>query len=512
MLAAKLEEDANDRKDAALALIDRGFFVLPVKANEKRPDPLLAPNGFADATRDRAVVSDWFNVKPNMNVGIACGAQYGLVVLDGDVKGAINGIRTLADLGVDFCTLTADTPSRGCHGYYKHPGITLPAKLPGVDVKGADGCGYVLAPPSRLPNGVYRWRDPEAPVQVFPAELLAKLKTAPKAAPKKARPVAQLVVPEGERHTRLVELGAVLRGKGLTPDQIETLLWDEATRYFDPPFDRSNPKHRQEIENVVRWYGGKPTPESEAAELVLLTGDELAIRARERPASFIAEPVLPTAGSLMTFGPTGHGKSQLAIAFAIALARGESFLDWKVTRPSRVLFCDGEMPLSALYQRASRYLRGAALPVNLMWLCEAAQAETMPNLADDAGQAAYLSVIERTGAEVVFFDNLTALRQTTADAPENSVEAFQPVIRLFKQLSRMGVAAVLLHHAGKSGAQRGSSAHAQPFDSVLKISLTPQHDPLAEFDVALEFEKARWFTKGPPQRAEVAADDDDFEA
>ena len=177
-----------------------------------------------------------------------------------------------------------------------------------------------------------------------------------------------------------------------------------------------------------------------------------------------------------------------------------------------MLFVDGEMPTAALYERATRYLCGAPLPDTLTWLCEAAQTGVMPNLASDVAQRHYLAAAERCGAEVVFFDNLTCLRQTTAEAPENSVEAFQPVLRLFKKLARQGAAAGLLHHAGKAGQQRGSSAHGQPFDAVLKISLTKEHDPLAELDVALEFEKARWFQIGPPQRAMVHTDEEaDFE-
>lgn len=222
--------DDYPRKAAALALLERGFHVFAVRAKDKSPDRLLAPEGFKSASADAETVAGWFAVKPKANIGIACGAEYGLVVIDVDVKRDAPGMKTYAELGLGNCaTRTSRTPSGGFHLYFKHPGIKLRATLPGVDVKGADGGGYVLAPPSALPEGAYEWLDPEMPVAEMPFELTALLE-ADVERPKPSRergpsPVDELKTPAGGRHTRLKELAGVYRGKGLEAHEVEALLW-----------------------------------------------------------------------------------------------------------------------------------------------------------------------------------------------------------------------------------------------------------------------------------------------
>lgn len=510
MSLALVKEDPEARKDAAFDLIERGFFVLPVKAGEKRPDPLLAPDGFKGATRDYMRAGDWWSVKPRANIGIACGEKYGFVILDVDVKGQHNGVETLAGLGIDYATLTADTPSGGFHLYFKHPGKPLPATLPGIDIKGANGGGYVLAPPSTLPNGSYTWRDQEMPVREFPEQLLAK---PPMKATAKTGPVAQLMVPEGQRHSRLIELGAVFRGKGLAPDEIETLLWDHAGRYFDPAFSRDNPAHVREIEAVVNWYGTKTAPEA-ASALKILGCAELITRADEVPDRMLLDPILPEAGNLMIYGPAGSGKSHLGLCVALALTRKGALLDWHAPEPMPVLFVDGEMPLPELRDRLVQYLAGAEPPDNLHWAAARAQDGDMPDLADPEAQARYLEAVQTTGARVIVFDNLSCLRITTADMPENSAEAWQPVGAFLRRLNRLGVATVTVHHAAKSGTQRGSSAHTAVMDVVLRVTQPGegQADPNAELDCEIYFEKHRRFggDAAKPIRAKVIGDADGF--
>lgn len=343
----------NPRKDAAFDLLERGLKVLAVKGNEKRPDPLLAPNGFKDATDDGIVVGTWYDMKPKANVGVACGAEYGLVVLDIDVKGAHNGVATLAELGIETVTLTADTPSGGYHLYFRHPGKALPATLPGIDIKGGNGGGYVLAPGSTLPNGAYRWRDPEAPIAEFPESLLSKLNgnatkvpVTPKA--KAASPVDSIKVKEGERHARLVKLGGAYRAKGLDPDAIEALLWDEATRYFEPPFDRDNPQDRAEIEGVAHWYAGKEAP-ADVQYPAPLDFKALALQSPP-PREWCIDPWLPRRDPVLWAGGGGIGKSLLSQQTATCLALGRTFIG-HVAEPRRVLLWNGEDDAAELWRR-----------------------------------------------------------------------------------------------------------------------------------------------------------------
>lgn len=496
-----LDEDDNPRKSAVLDLLECGFHVLAVQPNEKRPDKLLTPNGYLDATQDDDVAGGWWTAKPKANVGIACGADYGLVVIDVDVKGGAPGMATYASLNLgNYATLTARTPTGGFHLYFKHPGVKLQATLPGIDIKGADGGGYVLAPPSALPQGTYTWLDPEMPVAEMPFELVAVLEAVDKPAtrPKvsQASPVAELMIGEGGRHERLKQLAGAYRGKGLEAPEVEALLWHHAERYFDPPFSRDNPEEAREVEQLAFWIGKKPGGESTARTLIVLSTADLMTRAAATPTPNLLEPLLPTAGNLMIHGTSGVGKSHLGLCIALALARGTPLLEWTVPADVPVLFVDGEMPLQELKERLESYLHGEAPPDRLHWIAaRATEGQDLPDLADPIAQAAYLDAITACGAKVVVFDNLSCLRQTSAESPENSVEAWHPVAAFIRRLNGLGVAVVLVHHSAKSGTQRGSSAHTAVFDTVLAVRSPGegQADPLAENDVELIFEKHRRF-------------------
>jgi hypothetical protein len=274
--AAALEDDDNPRKEAALELARRGFSILAVDKRSKEPDRLLAPNGFPDATRDAEVISGWYDAKPHANIGIACGPDYGVIVLDIDCKNGAPGFDTWTRLDIAPVTLSATTPSGGLHLYFQHPKVKLFPTLAGVDIKGSDGGGYVLAPPSSIPGyGEYCWSDPEIPLAQFPEELLRQLRVDEKGhkkqRPAKRRaakgPAASLRIPEGERHDRLLELGGAFRGKGLEEDEIEALLWLHAERDFDPPFSRDRRTDVREIARMAHWYAGKPPNGAHVASL-----------------------------------------------------------------------------------------------------------------------------------------------------------------------------------------------------------------------------------------------------
>jgi hypothetical protein len=520
---ATVFSDEDQRKDAALSLAALGFQVLPVKAGEKRPDPLLAPDGFQNATRDTEAIGTWYDLKPKANIGVAVGARYGLLVVDVDTKNGARGLETLAALEVDVLTLTADTPSGGLHLYFKHPGVALKATLDGIDIKGAGGCGYVLAPPSVLSEafaqsnhcsaGAYRWRDAEIPVAELPPRLLEQLSgnngpSSPRAA---VGPVASIKVPQGQRHTRLVELGAVLRGKALQPDEVEVLLWHHALRDFDPPFSRDDPENVREVEGVARWFGAKEANGDSAVPLALLSTAQLIQRAQAAPARQILDPILPEAGALMIYGATGVGKSHVGLCLAGAIALGRPFLDWTVTEPLPVLFIDGEMSLGELAARVAAYFGDDPLE-RLQWIAARATAGDLPNMADPAAQERYFAAILSSGARVVVLDNMSCLRSTCAELSENSIEGWQPVGAFIRRLNRMGIAVILVHHANKAGGQRGSTGHVGVMDTVLCLRALGegQADPRAENDLELVFEKHRLFGGEAAQaiRAKAIGDPD----
>lgn len=135
---------------AALAYAKRGWRVLPLDG--KVP---FTQHGVYDATTDPAVIDGWFRRYPFASVGIACGPQSDLWVLDADHE---EGLATLKTLGIDKRAPYVWTGGGGVHVFFAWSDAVGQRVrcLPGIDTR-ADR-GYVVAPPSIHKSGVrYKW-------------------------------------------------------------------------------------------------------------------------------------------------------------------------------------------------------------------------------------------------------------------------------------------------------------------------------------------------------------------
>lgn len=130
-----------------------GVPVFPCVPGAKRP---LTEHGFHDATSDPAQVDAWWRQYPGANIGLPTGASSGVVVVDVDVHGLVNGFEAMnrahgAGL-VDGWMFTVTSPSGGLHAYYPATPETVQsswqAVRAGIDFRG-DG-GYIVIPPSSV--------------------------------------------------------------------------------------------------------------------------------------------------------------------------------------------------------------------------------------------------------------------------------------------------------------------------------------------------------------------------
>jgi hypothetical protein len=137
----------------ALSYAARGMTVFPLGERSKIP---ATAHGCKDASTDTERILAWWKEKPNANIGVATGELSDLAVLDVD---GLEGERALADLSLEVGELFPDTwcvgTGRGVHFWFRYdgaPATNSAGKLgPGLDVR-SNG-GYVVAPPSRHPDG-----------------------------------------------------------------------------------------------------------------------------------------------------------------------------------------------------------------------------------------------------------------------------------------------------------------------------------------------------------------------
>lgn len=160
-----------DCLSAALHYARSGLAVFPAPRGTKMSYKSAAQNGGVrwGATKDPIEIRQDWTRWPHANVGVVCGVDSGIFVVETDCgksHGDVNGEESLTGLihqfhGVWPVTRTAISPSGSRHYYFMWPpkGYVVrnsTSKLaPGIDVRGEGG--MVIAPPSWRPDGEYRW-------------------------------------------------------------------------------------------------------------------------------------------------------------------------------------------------------------------------------------------------------------------------------------------------------------------------------------------------------------------
>lgn len=138
--------------NSALSWLERGFAVFPLKPHDKRPLGSLVPNGLKHASRDPAIIRDWWRRAPEANIGVVTGGGTFVIDLDGpEAKSAwAEMCGRNGDIPKTLCTKTA----RGWHLFFSaSQEIPNSASMlgPKIDVRGEGG--YVVAPRSIHPDG-----------------------------------------------------------------------------------------------------------------------------------------------------------------------------------------------------------------------------------------------------------------------------------------------------------------------------------------------------------------------
>lgn len=233
-------------KDYALAYATpngerKAWAVFPLAAGSKVPTKGSA--GCKEATTDRETISAWWSRAPHANIGIACGAVNGFIVIDVDHHEDVDGAESLRELEAQMGelpdTVEALTPNGGRHLFYQYPtGYNIRNTTdiaPGIDIR-ANG-GYVVGMPSKL-TGVpkeYQWEAAscpnERPVAPLPAAWEKWLidHCARFTAPSEAK--------QGTRNDTVFRYAASLRAQNYPPEKIRELMTAYNADHCKPPLE-----------------------------------------------------------------------------------------------------------------------------------------------------------------------------------------------------------------------------------------------------------------------------------
>lgn len=259
-------------REAASDYVRRGWAVFPLVERDKIP---AVQGGFKAATHDLEQIEATWDYRPHLNVGIATGSMSnGLVVIDLDVdpmKGE-DGLETLRlwekEHGELPETVTAITGSGGMHLYYicNTPIACSVDNEKGVDIRG-DG-GYVVAPPSRHPNGRnYEWENHPEDYAVAKADanVYAFIRSIQGERGRGDKPKFKLpdTIGSGKRNDTLYRQACSLQSMGYDDDLIYATIETTNRHKCNPPL--SDSEVRKIVEQALQYQKGQRRPMETAA-------------------------------------------------------------------------------------------------------------------------------------------------------------------------------------------------------------------------------------------------------
>lgn len=214
------------------------------------------------------------------------------------------------------------------------------------------------------------------------------------------------------------------------------------------------------------------------------------------PRRFITEPVLPEQGLLMVHAWRGLGKTFLTWGWAYSVACGlDYFGPWRIPEARPVLYVDGEMAANELQERAQQFAAGHDLRMPdkgfLRIITPDQQVDGQaPNIATSEGQRKVEEKLEP--GMLLWLDSLSTLLRM----PKEDDEAWFCVQEWLLRLRQHKITVGILHHSGKSGAQRGTSKREDFLNTVITLRKPADYDPEEGLRVELHFEKSRG-ARGP---------------
>ena len=171
-------------------------------------------------------------------------------------------------------------------------------------------------------------------------------------------------------------------------------------------------------------------------------------------------------------GERGLGKTWFGLGIAVALSMGDKeFCGWKIDNPARCLYVDGEMSLRSFQKRLISLDYNEQRAKTPLFIYSSAyllkNRKAAINLTKPEDRDMITSFCLDDQIDVMFLDNLSSL---CPGIDENVKQQYDPINQWLLSLRFIKMAVVLIHHTGKSGTQRGTSAREDNIDNSILIT------------------------------------------
>lgn len=205
----------------------------------------------------------------------------------------------------------------------------------------------------------------------------------------------------------------------------------------------------------------------------------------------LLSPWLKEAAIVFISGWRGCGKTWLALSILDAISRGTNFGPWQCEYSVPTLFLDGEMPPGDIEERRKSLGIEHRPDAPIYFLSDAyANLLGLPraHLANEKWRKEMKRILTVRKIRAWVIDNIASL---ASGLDENSKKDWDPINQWLLELRFAGITTIPLHHTGKMGLQRGTSAREDNADCSIILRKPNDYQPEDGCRFICHFDKAR---------------------
>jgi hypothetical protein len=216
-----------------------------------------------------------------------------------------------------------------------------------------------------------------------------------------------------------------------------------------------------------------------------------------QPKTVYLHPWVTSSQVILVSGWRNSGKTMFVMSMLDSITKKMQFGPWSCELPETCLYMDGEMVADDVIDRLKGFGLGNRQCPLLIYSDYYANSLGLSraNLLDEKWRAAMQKLLIENNVKIWAVDNLASL---TPGADENVKSEWDPVNQWFLELRFQGITSVLVHHTGKGGAQRGTSAREDNIDISIGLERPANYHTEDGARFVCKFHKSRIKTADLP--------------